>query len=191
MWRKCVDGLTISCRRAVRTLRCQPTLIQYWRHSRAWRRIEGVPLGQLHSHSHHLAEYLGFLRMAENANRNWRKWVRLQNNFFAAHAAPGTRMSVASFHKINGPLVFGTPRPFQDAIARFIDLNKTSRRQDRVHGEILSANISIREVTVGELGQVRDRNQSPLFDHPPKIGGAALVETGIHAHRNLHRGESG
>ena len=51
---------------------CQLTLIQCCWRFRAWRRIEGVPLGQFHSHSHDLAEHFGFLRMPQNSNRNRR-----------------------------------------------------------------------------------------------------------------------
>src|ERR1700741_2663606 len=129
-WRSCVAGFRICCRRAVRILRCQPTLIQYWWHSRAWSGIEGVPLGQLHSHSYDLAEHFGFLRGAKNTDGDGRRWGRLQDDFFATHAAPGTGVPVASFHKINGTLVFRTPRTFHNPIARLIDLDKTSRRQD-------------------------------------------------------------
>src|ERR1700757_1968254 len=123
-WRSCVAGSQIYCRRAVRILRRQPTLIQYWWHPRAWSGIEGVPLGQLHSHSYDLAEHFGLLGVAENADGDGRQWVRLQDDFFATHAAPGTGVPVASFHKINGTLIFRTPRTFQYAIARLIDLDK-------------------------------------------------------------------
>src|ERR1700741_1452597 len=108
-WRSCVAGFRICCRRAVRILRCQPTLIQYWWHFRAFSGIEGVPLGQLHSHSHYLAEDLGLLRVAENANRDRGKRVRLENDFLAARAAPRTGVAVASFHEVDRPLVFRVP----------------------------------------------------------------------------------
>ena len=58
-----------------------------WRF-RSWRRIERAPLGQFHSDSHDLTENLCFLRVAQDANRDRRKWMRLQNNLFASHAAP-------------------------------------------------------------------------------------------------------
>ena len=47
-----------------------------------------MPLGQLHSDADDLAEYLGFLGMAQDSNWNGRERMRLQNDFFAAHAAP-------------------------------------------------------------------------------------------------------
>src|SRR5215471_9819235 len=190
MSRRCRDTSKICYQKAVRTRPLPRTSVQYWWRFRAWSGIEGVPLGQLHSNSYHLTEHLGVLRMAQNANRNGRERMWLKNNFFAPHTAPRAGVPVPSLYEVDGPLIFRTPCSFDHAIARFIDLNETSRRQDRVHGEILGSNIAVGEVAVGELLEVRDRNESPFFDHAAQVSGATLVEARIHAYRNLHGRET-
>jgi hypothetical protein len=77
--------------------------------------------------------------------------MRLQNNLFAPHAAPATGVAVASLHKINRAFIFRAPGAFYNAVFRFIHLNETSRRQNRIHSEILHADISVSEVAIGEL----------------------------------------
>src|SRR5579863_5299418 len=116
--------------------------------------------------------------------------MRLQDNVLAAHAAPAASMPLARLHEINGTLVFGAPRAFDDAVPRFIDLDKTSRRQDGIHREVLRSYVAVSELAVRELRQVRNWNQSPLFHHASEICSAPVVKTRIHAHRNLHRRQS-
>src|SRR5215469_14835250 len=93
----------ICCQRDARTHRRQPTSVQYWWHFRAWSGLEGVPLGQLHSYSDHLAEHFGLLGMAENPNRSRRERMRLQDDFFPPHAAPRAGVTLASFYKVDRP----------------------------------------------------------------------------------------
>src|SRR5215469_4223597 len=181
----------ICCQRDARTHRRQPTSVQYWWHFRAWSGLEGVPLGQLHSYSDHLAEHFGLLGMAENPNRSRRERMRLQDDFFPPHAAPRAGVTLASFYKVDRPLVFRTPYTFDDPVARFIHLDKTSRRQDGVHREILGPDVTVGEIAVGELGEIGDGNEAPLFNHATKIGGAAFVEARVHANWNSHRSEAG
>src|ERR1700758_1629444 len=188
MSRRCRGTSKTYYRKAVRTRRPRPTLIQYWWRFRAWSGIESVPLGQLHSDSYYLTKYLGVLWMTQNTNRNGREGMWLKNNFFAPHTAPRARMAVTGFHEVDGPLVFRSPRSFDYTIARFIDLNETCRRQDRIHGEILCSDIAVGEVAIGELLEVGDRNESPFFDHATQVSRATLIETRIHAHRYLHGG---
>src|SRR5438093_446544 len=99
--------------------------------------------------------------------------MRLQDNVFAPHAAPTAGVSVASFHEVDGALVLGTPRAFDDLVARLIDLDEAAGRQNGKHGEILHADVAIGEVAVGKLRQVGEGNQAPLFDHASEIGGTA------------------
>src|ERR1700722_6084775 len=186
----CASASTTCCRGSGRTRPLGVTLIQCCWPFRAWRRIEGVPLGQFHSHSHDLTEHLGLLRVTQDPNLNWRQRGRLQNDFLFAHAAPATGVTLAGFHKIDRALIFGTPGTFYHLISGLVDLNKTPRRQDGIHGEILGAHVTVSKIGVGELREVGDGHQSPLLDHPAQIGGAALVKARIHPHRNLYRGQS-
>ena len=117
--------------------------------------------------------------------------MRLQDNVFAPHAAPTAGVSVASFHEVDGALVLGTPRAFDDLVARLIDLDEAAGRQNGKHGEILHADVAIGEVAVGKLRQVGEGNQAPLFDHASEIGGTAGVKAGIHAQRNLYGRQAG
>ena len=50
----------------------QTTLVQCCWRFRVWRGIEGVPLGQLHSHSHDLAQDFRFLWVPQNSDWNRR-----------------------------------------------------------------------------------------------------------------------
>src|ERR1700686_3411355 len=166
MLNKCALASLNSFRASARNPPPPVTLIQCCWPFRAWRRIEGVPLGQFHSHSHDLTEHLGLLRVTQDPNLNWRQRVRLQNDFLFAHAAPATGVTLAGFHKIDRALIFGTPGTSYHLISGLVDLNKTPRRQDGIHGEILGAHVTVSKIGVGELREVGDGHQSPLLDHP-------------------------
>src|SRR5579871_207914 len=99
-------------------------------------------------------------------------------------------MSVPRLYEIDRALIFGTPGAFHDAVTRLVDLNETYRRKDRIHREILRAHIPIRIFAGGQLREISERYESPLLYHAAQIRGATLIETRVHAHRNLHRGES-
>src|SRR5450755_2417563 len=176
MSRGCASTSEIYCRANARTPRPPATLVQCCWPFRAWRSIEGVPLGQLHSHSHNLPEHLGFLRVPQDSNRNRRQGMGLQNHFFATHAAPAASVALAGFYKIDGTLVFRAPGAFHHLILGLVDLYKTARRKNRIHGEILGADIAISEIGVGKLREVGDRNQSPLLDHATQVRSAAFVK---------------
>src|SRR5438477_13070767 len=117
--------------------------------------------------------------------------MRLQNDLLAAHAAPAAGVAFTGFYEINGTFILRTPRSLQYFISGFIDLDEAAWGQNRIHGEIVSANVAVGEIGVSKLREISDGHQSPLLDHPSQVGGAALVEAGIHAHRNLHRGKAG
>ena len=110
--KECASASTTCCRASARTRPPRVTLIQCCWPFRAWRRIEGVPLGQFHSHSHDLAEHFCFLRVTQDPNRNRRQRMRLQNDFLAAHAAPAAGMAIAGFHKIDRTFIFRAPGTF-------------------------------------------------------------------------------
>ena len=74
-------------------------------------------------------------------------------------------MSIARFHKIDGPFVFRSPHPFHHLITLFVDLDEAARRQDRVHGEILVPDVAVGKIGMGELRQISQRYQAPLLDH--------------------------
>src|ERR1700689_4350931 len=113
MWKACAIDLRTCCPASARP-RPPLTLIQCCWPFRCCRRIEGVPLGQFHSHPHDLAEHFGFLRMAQDANWNRGQRMWLQNDFLAAHTAPAAGVTVASFNEINGAFVFRAPGTFDD-----------------------------------------------------------------------------
>src|SRR5208283_5134002 len=99
MWGNCAITSRTYCPAKATTRLPRAILIQRWWRFRAWRKIESAPLGQLHSHSHHLAQHLRILRVAQDPYWNWRERVGLQNDVIPAHAAPAARMPVAGFHK--------------------------------------------------------------------------------------------
>src|SRR6266700_2151621 len=115
--------------------------------------------------------------------------MRLQNDFFFAHAAPAAGMALPGLHKIDRTFVFRTPRAFHHSILGLVDLYETSGRQNRVHSEIVSAYVAIREIAVGKLGEVGQGDQSPLFDHAAKVGGATFVKARIETHWDMDRGQ--
>jgi len=78
----------------------------------------------------------------------------LQDKVVATHAAPAASMSVAGFHKIDGAFVLRAPRAFHHFISGLIDLDETAGRKNRVHGEILVADVSVSKIAVGELGKI-------------------------------------
>src|SRR5580692_713524 len=186
----CASASTTCCRGSGRTRLPRVTLIQCCWPFRAWRRIEGVPLGQFHSNSHHLAEHLCLLRVTQDPYWDRRQRMRLQDHFLAAHAAPAAGMPIAGFHKIDRPFIFRAPRTFHYFASRLIDLDETAWRQNGIHREILRADVAISEIRIRKLRQICDRHRSPLLNHTAQIGGAPLVKTRIHAHRNLHRRQS-
>src|ERR1035437_8566080 len=159
MSRECGIASRICCPASTRTHRPRLTLIQCCWPFRAWRRIEGVPLGQFHSDSNDLTEHFCFLRVPQDPNWNGRQGMRWQNDVLAAHAAPGAGMAVASFHKIEGTFVFRAPGSFPRLVLRLVDLYETAGRQNRIHGEIVGADIAVGEIAVGKLRQVGDGNQ--------------------------------
>src|SRR5579859_3278205 len=110
----------------------------------------------------------------------------LQNDVFAAHAAPAASVAFARLDKINRTLIFRSPGTLYYLILRLIHLNETARRQDWIHGEILRTHVAVGKGAGGKLREVGKRDQSPLLDHAAKVGGAAFVESRIHAQRNLH-----
>src|ERR1700686_333568 len=153
--RACANVWRTCCPTNAQTQRLRITLIQCLLPFRTWRRVEGVPLGQFHSDSYDLAEHLSVLRVAQDPNRDGGQWMRLQNDLLAAHAAPAAGVAVASLHKINRTFVFGAPRSFHYLISGFIDLDETAGRQDGIHGEIIGADITIGEIGIGELREIR------------------------------------
>src|SRR5712671_1083487 len=179
--RGCTGESRIYCREPAKIRRRRVISIQYWLRFRAWRRLEGAPLGQLHSDPHDLPQHLCILRMPQDAHGNRRQWMRLKNKFLAAQAAPAAGMTIPGFHEVDGTLVFRPPRSFYDFIPRFIDLNEAAGRQDRVHGKVLIANVAVGEIGDSELGEIGERDHPPLFDHSSEIGGAAIIEARIHA----------
>src|ERR1035438_8133093 len=98
MSRGCAIGSRICCQASAWILRLPLTLVQCCWPFRAWRGIEGVPLGQFHSDPHDLTQHLSFLRVPEDTNRNGRQGMRLQNNLLAAHAAPAAGMPRSEEH---------------------------------------------------------------------------------------------
>src|SRR5258708_39985593 len=96
-------------------------------------------------------------------------------------------MSLASLYEIYRTLILATPQSFHHFILALIHLNETARPQNRVHGEILVADISVGEITVSELRQIRQRHHAPLLHHAPQVRGAVLIETRTHPDRHLHR----
>src|SRR5580704_8435038 len=153
-WKDCVNAWMIYCRDSARTRPPPAILVQCCWRFRAWRRIEKAPLGQLHSYSHHLPQHFGILRMAQDPHRSRGKRMGLQNDIFAAHAAPATGVALAGLHEINGTFVFRAPGAFHHAAFRFVHLNKTAGGKNRIHGEILRAHVAVCEAAVGELRQV-------------------------------------
>jgi hypothetical protein len=111
-----------------------------------------VPLRQLHSDSHNLPDNLGFLGMAQNPDLNRRQRVGLQDDVIATHAAPAASVSVAGFHEVDGTFVLRPPRSLHNFVLLFIHLDEASRRKNRIHGEILVADVAIGKIAVGELG---------------------------------------
>src|SRR5258708_9474396 len=116
--------------------------------------------------------------------------MRLQDYVVLTHAAPAAGMSVASFHEINGALIFGAPQTLHYLILLFVDLNEAAGWKNRIHREILVADVAVGEIAVRELGKIGERHQAPLLYHAAQIRGALLVKAGIHADRHLHRRES-
>src|SRR5665811_782133 len=163
MSRGCAIISRICCRASAWILRPPLTLVQCCWPFRAWRGIEGVPLGQFHSDPHNLTQHLCLLRVPQDTNPNGRQGMRLQNNLLAAHAAPAAGMPLASFYKVDGTFVLRAPRAFHHFMPGFVDLDKAAGRQNRVHGEILGADVTISEFAVGKLRQVGDGDQSPLL----------------------------
>src|SRR5580700_7901846 len=117
--------------------------------------------------------------------------MRLQDDLFLSQGAPAADVSTAGFHEVNGTLVFGSPAALHDFVSGFIHLHKTAWGKNGIHGQIFAANVAIGVLAGRELGQVGERNQSPLFDHASKVDGAAGVETGVQTERHLYRREVG
>ena len=68
-----------------------------------------------------------------------------------------------------------------------IHLQKSSRRQQRIHGEILAADVAIHVLLTAEVCQVSQRHQSPLLDHAAQVGAATGIERGIEPRGYLYR----
>jgi hypothetical protein len=90
--------------------------------------------------------------MAQNSNRDRRQRVRLQNHVIFTHAAPAASVPVARFHKIDGTFVLGAPQTLHHLAFGFVDLDEAAGRKNRIHGEILVADVAVGKITVGELG---------------------------------------
>src|ERR1022692_1977087 len=149
-WKTCANSSTICCLH--RKIPLPPAIsVQCWLRFRAWRRTVSVPLRQLHSNPHHLADDLGFLGMAQNANRNGRQGMRLQDNVIATHAAPAASVPVAGLDKIYRAFILGTPRAFHHFILSFVDLDEAAGRKNRVHREVLVPDVAVGKIAVGEL----------------------------------------
>jgi hypothetical protein len=78
--------------------------------------------------------------------------MRLQDHVILTHAAPAASVPVARLHKVDGAFVLGPPQTLHHLVFGFVDLDEAARRKNRVHGEILVADVAVGEITVGELG---------------------------------------
>src|ERR1700722_17714281 len=99
--------------------------------------------------------------MPQNPYRHRRQRMRLQDDLVLAHAAPAAGIAVPGFDEIKRPLVLRPPPALDYLVPRFIHLNKTTRRQDGIHGEILVTNVAISKVAVGKLGKVSGGDTTP------------------------------
>jgi hypothetical protein len=80
--------------------------------------------------------------------------MRLQDNVIAAHAAPATSVPITGFHKVDGAFILGAPCTFHHLIPGLIHLNEAAGRKNRIHGEILVADVPVSKIAVRKLSQV-------------------------------------
>src|SRR5215472_8251009 len=113
-----------------------------------------MPLPQAQRDSHNLADNLSLLRVAQHAHRNRRERMRLENQIVTLGCAPAAGVPLAGFHKIDGTLVLRAPNAIDDFVARLIDLDKGSRRENRIHRKILAPDVPVTEIMIYELRQV-------------------------------------
>ena len=94
-------------------------------------------------------------------------------------------MAISGLDKINRALIFRTPATFRHLALSFINLNETARRQNRIHRQVFTANVTVGVVNLRQSFQIDKRDRSPLFDHAAKVQSLARIEAGIHPDRNL------
>src|SRR5260370_41802401 len=98
--------------------------------------------------------------------------MRLQDYVVLTHAAPAAGMSVASFHEINGPLIFGAPQTLHYLILLFVDLNEAAGWKSRIHHEILVAVVAVGDIAVRELSKIRGRRHATRRSHAAQTSAA-------------------
>src|SRR5258707_892425 len=99
-------------------------------------------------------------------------------------------MAVPGFDKVNGTLEFRTPLPIFHAAALFVHLDKGARQEQRVHGQVAHANVSVGVLFLGQLLQVLQGDHAPVLDHPAQVEGAVKIEARIKLYRHLRRAPS-
>jgi hypothetical protein len=72
-------------------------------------------------------------------------------------------MAFSCLHKVNRLFVLQPPSACYDFSLRFIQVDEAAGRQDRLHCQILAADISVSRVELGKIFQVNERNRTPLF----------------------------
>jgi hypothetical protein len=93
--------------------------------------------------------------MPQYSNLHGRKRVRLQDQIVAPHAAPAAGISIARFHKVDRALILRPPNAFHHLISFLVNLDETARWKNWVHGEILMPNVSVGEIAMRKLSEIR------------------------------------
>lgn len=112
----------------------------------------------------------------------------LQDKFVIENAAPAAHESIPRFDEVDRPLIFRSPDALLEFVPGFIDLDKGTRHDQGIHGEILHTNVPIRMVAGEQLRKVAQWDQAPLLNHPPQIHCLLRVEARIKRQRHLHHG---
>src|ERR1035437_1362979 len=112
--------------------------------------------------------------------------MRTQREHWTIQFAPRANETIARLEEIDWALVFGTPAAFLDFPQRFIDLDEAPGKQQRVHGEVLGANVTVGIFALLKPLKGGQRHRSPLHDHAPYGAGRAGIEARIEFDRNFH-----
>lgn len=105
--------------------------------------------------------------------------MRLEDKPIAVAMEPGAAVSLAYIHKIERPIVFGSPAFVFDVLDARIDQHDAPGPEEWDHTAVPETDVAVTMVTVS-IGQSAFK-MAPAFDHARKIFGSLRVKTRIEA----------
>src|SRR6185369_13796263 len=93
--------------------------------------------------------------------------------------APTNGVALAVFNQVDGAVSFVGPPGGCDAPATLVDQDQGTRRDKRVHGPVLSANVCVAIATEIETVHQHEREFAPSLDEPAQKSCAADVYAGV------------